>query len=148
MQRQFFAFSPIPFVLLMAVAGCSTEAAEVADAAEPAAAQASVSREVSVSEARTMLEGGEGPAVIDVRTPEEFEAGHIDGALNINFRSEDFAAEIAKLDKSQPYILHCKTGGRSAKALAEMEAQGFENIAHMVDGYDGWSAASAENAGE
>ena len=143
MQRYVLSFSPLSLALVIALAACSPEAADAPEAAVPAPTQSVAVRDVSVSEARTMLEGVEGPVVLDVRTPEEFEAGHIEGALNVNFRSEDFAAEIAKLDKSQPYILHCKSGGRSTKALTEMQAQGFENIAHMTEGYDGWAAQSA-----
>lgn len=146
MQRHAPMFSLLSASLVLALAGCSADTAAAPDTAEmtePAPAQSSVSRNVSVSEARALLEADDAPMVIDVRTPEEFAAGHIEGATNINFRSGDFAAQIAKLDKSQPYLLHCKSGSRSARALAEMEARGFENVAHMTEGYDGWSAEAA-----
>ena len=143
MQRHSFTHSLLSAALVLALAGCSAETVEPAETDEPVAAQSLASRDVSVSEAKALLEGDDAPQVIDVRTPEEFAAGHIEGATNINFLSDDFEAEIARLDKSEPYLLHCKSGNRSAKALAEMERQGFENIAHMTDGYDGWSAMSA-----
>ena len=143
MQRHSFTHSLLSAALVLALAGCSAETVEPAETDEPVAAQSLASRDVSVSEAKALLEGDDAPRVIDVRTPEEFAAGHIEGATNINFLSDDFEAEIARLDKSEPYLLHCKSGNRSAKALAEMERQGFENIAHMTDGYDGWSAMSA-----
>ena len=149
MQRHAFTSSPISAALVLALAGCSAETAEAPDTAEiaePATSQSTASRDVSVSEAKALLEGDSAPVVLDVRTPEEFAAGHIEGATNINLMSGDFATEIAKLDKSEAYLLHCKSGSRSAKALAEMEAQGFENIAHMTEGYDGWSAASTSGA--
>ena len=143
MQRHAPTRSLLCAALVLAVAGCSAETVEPAKTDEPVAAQSPASRDISVSEAKTLLESNDAAQVIDVRTPEEFAAGHIEGATNINFLSDDFEAEIAKLDKSEPYLLHCKSGNRSAKALAEMERQGFENIAHMTDGYDGWTAMSA-----
>ncbi|MFV0572277.1 MAG: rhodanese-like domain-containing protein [Xanthomarina gelatinilytica] len=51
--------------------------------------------------------------IIDVRTPEEFQEGHIEGALNIDFYSEDFEKEFHKLDKEQPVYLYCRSGYRS-----------------------------------
>ncbi|UAB78792.1 rhodanese-like domain-containing protein [Erythrobacter sp. SCSIO 43205] len=150
MKRVTANVSLLSAVFVVALAACSPQGSDSTQAQEPnleaMPAQSSGLRDVSVSEAKALLEGESAPQVIDVRTPEEFAAGHIEGATNINFMSGDFAAEIAKLDKSQPYLLHCKSGNRSAKALAEMESQGFENIAHMTGGYDAWEAESAESS--
>ncbi|MCF6275363.1 MAG: rhodanese-like domain-containing protein, partial [Robiginitomaculum sp.] len=55
--------------------------------------------------------------VIDVRTPREFAAGHIDGAINIDYKNANFATEIAKLDGLKDYLIHCGSGGRSTAAL-------------------------------
>lgn len=102
---------------------------------------ASGARDVSISEASALLSGEAGIVVLDVRTPEEFEAGHIEGAVNLDFLSEDFAANLAELGKDTTYVLHCKSGARSAKALEIMREQGFESIAHMNEGFDAWTAA-------
>ncbi len=63
--------------------------------------------------------------LVDVRTPEEFAGDHIEGAKNINIYDEDFSAQIAKLDKSRPVLLYCKSGGRSRDAAKQFAQAGF-----------------------
>ncbi len=66
--------------------------------------------------------------VIDVRTPQEFAAGHIEGALNINVESPDFAARIADLDPEGTYAVYCRSGNRSRVAVQQMERAGLTNV--------------------
>lgn len=76
--------------------------------------------------------------LLDVRTPEEFAAGHIDGAVNINIAAPDFAAQVGKLDKDATYLVHCSKNvenGRSAQALAIMAQLGFTELRNVVGGY-------------
>lgn len=80
--------------------------------------------------------------VIDVRTPGEFAAQHIDGAINIDFKNANFATEIAKLDGSQDYLIHCRSGGRSGRSLTTFETAGFSHIIHMDGGMIGWNKAN------
>lgn len=130
--------------IMAVLSACSAEQqgdALVVDEAAPMSL-ASV-RDISVSEAQSLLGQEVAPIIIDVRTPEEFDAGRIAGAINVNFRADDFAEQLASLDKDQAYLLHCKSGGRSTKALDVMKAQGFTDIAHMSEGYDGWKAVVA-----
>ena len=79
--------------------------------------------------------------VIDVRTPGEFAAGHIDGAINIDFKNANFSTEIAKLDGSQDYLIHCRSGGRSTRSLTAFKNEGFSHIIHMDGGILGWNKA-------
>ncbi|WP_112479569.1 rhodanese-like domain-containing protein [Vibrio variabilis] len=65
----------------------------------------------------------QGAMVIDVRTPEEFNAGHLDQA--VNYPLSELDKHIAALDKSQPIVLYCRSGNRSGQALAYMESKGF-----------------------
>ena len=67
-------------------------------------------------------------AVVDVRTPAEFAEGHLDGAVNIDFESGNFASEIAKLDPTGTYVLYCRSGNRAGKALSQMQTLGFTNV--------------------
>jgi len=60
-------------------------------------------------------------AVIDVRTPGEFDLAHIEGAKNIDFKGADFEQELAKLDKKQPVLVHCAAGGRSTKSPRHLQ---------------------------
>jgi rhodanese-related sulfurtransferase len=76
--------------------------------------------------------------LIDVRTPGEFKQGTIEGARNIDFRSEDFETEISKLDKSKPVMIFCQAGGRSARALNQFEDLGFTFVLELEGGYGNW----------
>jgi rhodanese-related sulfurtransferase len=69
--------------------------------------------------------------IIDVRTPEEFAAGHLDGAMLIDIKNPSFDAEIAKLDAAASYIVYCRSGNRSAQAADRMRAIGIENITDL-----------------
>jgi phage shock protein E len=79
--------------------------------------------------------------VLDIRTPDEFVLGHVDGAVNINFTGGKFAGEIAKLDKTKRYLLHCQSGARSKKSLEAFEKAGFTSIIHLDGGFAAWQKA-------
>ena len=70
----------------------------------------------------------EGARVIDVRTPEEFDAGHLEGARNIDVSAEDFGSSIEELDRGIPYVVYCRTGSRAATAVRTMLDAGFEDV--------------------
>ncbi len=72
-------------------------------------------------------------AVIDVRTPAEFAEGHLDGAVNIDLQSAEFATSIAQLDPAGSYVLYCKSGNRAGQALTLMEDQGFTTVVNLGD---------------
>lgn len=93
-------------------------------------------------EAARLVAKGE-VAVIDVRTPGEFAAGHIAGATNINFQSSDFAAQLGKLDKGKAYLVHCASGGRSTRSLAQFSELGFQRVTHLDGGIKAWQAAGS-----
>lgn len=67
-------------------------------------------------------------AVIDVRTPAEFAAGHLQGALNIDVQSPTFASQIGKLDKKGTYVIYCKSGNRAGQAITQMQSLGFTTM--------------------
>lgn len=69
--------------------------------------------------------------LIDVRTPEEFAAGYVKGAVNINVQSPDFEAQIAALDKDATYNVYCRSGNRSAAAVEIMRNAGFKNVVDL-----------------
>lgn len=82
-------------------------------------------RKVAAAEAVPMIDAR---TVIDVRTPEEFEQGHVEGALNIDVEASDFATRIAELDPKAPYLVYCRTGRRSAIAAQRMAEAGFTDV--------------------
>ena len=79
--------------------------------------------------------------ILDVRTPEEFAEGHIDGAIMLDFYRDDFAAELAKLDPDVPYVLYCRSGNRSGQALQLMAGLEFQNVQDVDGGVLGWQQA-------
>ena len=86
--------------------------------------------------------------ILDVRTPKEFAAGHLPGAVNINWTDKTFAEKIAALDKSKTYLVHCKIGGRSAKACSKLEEEKFLNVYNLKGGIDAWTEAGKETVKE
>ncbi len=81
-----------------------------------------------------------GYQVIDVRTPEEFEAGHIEGALNINVKAAEFVDEIQKLSKTDTLLVYCRSGRRSAYAAQVMVSFGFRKIYDLEGGFLNWES--------
>lgn len=77
--------------------------------------------------------------LLDVRTPEEFTQGHIQNAINIDVNSEQFDAEIQKLDKNKTYYVYCQAGTRSSKASSRLLRNGFKNIVNLKDGYSSYN---------
>jgi len=72
-----------------------------------------------------------GSVVIDVRSPEEFVAGHLDGAVNLNVEDGTLLAALPSLDPSAPYIVYCRSGRRSAIAVDQMRSAGFTDIVDL-----------------
>ena len=72
--------------------------------------------------------------IVDVRTPGEYESGHLKGATLIDFSSREFPAKIAELDKSAKYFVYCKSGVRSSRAVSYMVQNGFKNVCNIDGG--------------
>lgn len=98
-------------------------------------------RKLSPIQAYEMLAANSGIVVLDVRTLEEFESGHIAEAVNIDFFAEDFEDRLQKLDKEKTYLVYCMSGKRSEKASASMKNLGFKQVNELIGGYREWEAA-------
>jgi Rhodanese-related sulfurtransferase len=96
-------------------------------------------KQITSTEASKMIKADPKFIVLDVRTAEEFGAGHIKGAINIDIKQADALARIDKLDHKAKYIVHCRTHHRSQTAVDHMAQSGFKNIFQMSDGFSGWS---------
>ena len=83
-------------------------------------------------------EGNENFVIIDVRTSEEFAGGHIEGAILIDFNSENFIDEIGKLDRNLTYLIYCRAARRSSLALDDMKDLGFTKVYNMKGGIVRW----------
>ena len=81
-----------------------------------------------------------GIQIIDVRTPAEFDSGHIAGAVNIPVQSADFAERIARLDPAGQYAVYCRSGNRSQPAVSAMRDAGISTVYELASGTNGWAA--------
>jgi rhodanese-related sulfurtransferase len=132
-----FAFS-----LLLLATAC--EAEKEAPQTEPTPALAPVTTsytDITQDEFKNMESNlPEDVVILDVRTDPEVAEGMIDGAIQIDYRSENFADEVAKLDTSKTYIVYCRSGGRSSAASKLMtEELGFKNVNNLLGGYSEYS---------
>jgi rhodanese-related sulfurtransferase len=64
-------------------------------------------------------------AVIDVRTADEWNSGHLDGAVHMDIQAADFADQIATLDPAADYVVYCRSGNRAGQAIDYMKKMGF-----------------------
>lgn len=77
--------------------------------------------------------------LIDVRTPGEFQSGHISDAKNFDWNGKQFNMQIARLDTSRPVYIYCKSGGRSAAAAQALQKKGFE-VYELEGGFINWQS--------
>lgn len=97
---------------------------------------------VTIVQAEKQL--AEGAQLLDVRTKEEWDEGHLKGATLVTVTEEGFLEKAkAKLDPKKPVVVYCRSGGRSAKATEQLRAAGF--TVHDLDGgITAWQAAGKE----
>ena len=76
--------------------------------------------------------------LIDVRTQDEFDLGHIDSAINLDFYSETFQNDILSLPKNETIVLYCRTNNRSSKTANILKENGFKEIAVLEGGITEW----------
>ncbi|HSI90136.1 MAG TPA: rhodanese-like domain-containing protein [Adhaeribacter sp.] len=111
------------FGLLLTVSGCTPQNASTAR------------QNLNAREAKELIETKKEVVILDVRTPEEFHSGHVDGAINLDFYAPDFDQKLANLDKETPYLIYCASGNRSGQTTAKMEKQDFKNIYNSQAGF-------------
>lgn len=96
---------------------------------------------VSAAEAHELTKNQPELVVLDIRTPDEFNSGHIKGAVNIDFKASSFATELQALDPAKNYLVHCHSGGRSTSSLKTFKNLNFTNITHLDGGIKAWNKA-------
>jgi rhodanese-related sulfurtransferase len=97
--------------------------------------------DITVEQARQLIQARSGKAelvILDVRTPAEFTEGHIAGAVNLDVSAPDFEKRLGALDRGTTYLVYCRTGNRSVRAVQAMERLGFGSVYHMTQGIVGW----------
>ena len=121
-------------LLLMLFTACK-DVKPIENITEP---PAEVIKNISVEQAKSLMDARKDIVLIDVRTPEEWEEGSLPGTINIDVESDDFTEKVNQLDKDVTYLVHCRKGSRSEIAIEIMEQQGFKDIYHMLGGYLAW----------
>lgn len=122
--------------------GCSSPAAGLAGGpaatAAPAAGASLGAADFAAAARRP------GTVLLDVRTPEEFAAGHLPGATNLNVEAADFAQRLQAMDSSRPYAVYCRSGNRSRVAMTTMQQLGFTSLYDLAGGITAWTSAGGE----
>lgn len=104
---------------------------------------------ISVRDASTLIQDNKNNPdfmIIDVRTADEFNSGHLANAVNIDYYSSDFKSNIAKLDRNKEYLIYCRTGVRGAAATQIMLDIGFTRVHNLTGGILEWTNAGYPTA--
>lgn len=151
-MRRLSPIAPLALTAALVVASCGGSSEPAAEAEEPAAG-AEVDEDVAAgapsglatitaADAASVIDAAPpGLVVLDIRTPEEFAAGHLDGAVLVDFYEPDFSEQLAALDRDVPYVLYCRSGNRSGEALQIMDELGFASVGNVDGGILAWAAA-------
>ncbi len=76
-------------------------------------------------------DASESAVILDVRTPEEYAEGHLEGAELLDFNSGEFSAALPSLDPDAAYFVYCRSGNRSGQAVAMMKEAGFTTVTDL-----------------
>lgn len=112
---------PLACLMLFGLTGCPEQGIEIAAAQE-------------------LIRQRQDLVLLDVRTPKEFDAGHLAGAVNENFHAGEFEQKLARFDRAKTYLVYCQSGARSRKTLALMQRLGFKQVYMLGGGIERWQA--------
>ncbi len=107
----------------------------------PGWGQTQVIQQLGPAQYRVMMQKIPAKTVLDVRTAQETATGIIPGAIEIDFLAPDFSRQLTKLDKTKPVFVYCAVGGRSAKAMQQMQQAGFKTVYNLTGGLGAWHQA-------
>ncbi len=77
--------------------------------------------------------------LIDIRTSQEFQSGHLKNAININYFDRDFLSKINQLDKNKEVYIYCRSGNRTSSAIRKLKDLGFPKIYDLKGGILNWN---------
>ena len=98
---------------------------------------------LSAREASNLIEKHKGDpdfVILDIRTPGEYQSGHLQNAVRVDFYSKSFADEIGRLDKEKSYLVYCRSGNRSARSMDLFKKLQFQKVYHLSTGINGWNS--------
>ncbi len=97
-------------------------------------------KSISINEFKEGI-GRKDSKLIDIRTPDEFNSGHIQDAININFYGKDFESEMYRVGKNFHVLIYCASGNRSGQALNRLNSANFKSIEDLKGGIRAWVAS-------
>jgi rhodanese-related sulfurtransferase len=131
-RRAFLAIVPLCFLVPVTVGAAAND-----DPKPPAPA---VHKDLNADEFERLAKEPD-VVILDVRSPKEYEAGHLKNSVLINFNAKDFDEQIRKLDRAKTYAVYCAVGGRSAKACDKLDALTFPKVYNLTGGIKAWEKA-------
>jgi rhodanese-related sulfurtransferase len=96
------------------------------------------SNDLAVDQFEQKLKDLDNEQLLDVRTPEEYKEGHLEGSVNIDYYNENFSTQLDALDKDKPVMVYCRSGSRSSKAAEILRQKGFKQVYELEEGIIGW----------
>lgn len=126
------------FLLISVQYSCTTKATS-AERVSSEVQEITVARNINAADFNKFLKEKQSAILLDVRTSGEVAQGYIDGAVNIDINSQQFRAEVAKLDKTKPIMVYCRSGRRSASAMRYMRDNGFVEVYNLNGGIISWN---------
>jgi phage shock protein E len=131
-RRRVSAARLVTTLILLALAGCAGESGTSTVIIET----------ISPAEAAEIIgEGRSDLVILDVRTPDEFSAGHLSDAVNLDYYAPGFGDSLAALDRDAAYVLYCRTGNRSAQVREMMRGLDFAEVHEIAGGFVAWEQA-------
>lgn len=99
-------------------------------------------KDLSATEFQSEIKSAETGQILDVRTVDEYNNGHIEGAVLADISSSLFQEVTSKLDKSKPVYVYCLSGGRSGEAASQLQQMGFKSVINLSGGMLAWQSAN------
>lgn len=129
-------------IILVSLLGVGISIASCQNQANSKTSDKTINTTISVDDFEKKLAETKNVQLVDVRTPEEYQEGHLKNSLNYNINGDDFDNQLSKLDKTKPVMVYCLAGGRSAEAAKIMGEKGFTEVYNMQGGFMKWNAAN------
>lgn len=100
-----------------------------------------LSAEIPAAEVLAGIDAKSAPLILDVRTPAEYDGGHVPGARNISI--DELAQRLAEIEdhRDQEIVVYCERGPRAGKAAGLLAEAGFDSVRHLAGDMSGWRAA-------
>ncbi|MBZ0206182.1 MAG: thioredoxin fold domain-containing protein [Flavobacteriales bacterium] len=137
-MTKLLAFLLAPSLLLF---GCSSGQTQDVGHGKASGGSLVISKQLNAQEFQQKIKELPKATLLDVRTPQEFANGHLAHALNWDWNNREFKKQVAQLDKTEPLLVYCLSGGRSGAAMKALERNGFQEVYELKGGIMKWRSA-------